>query len=227
MSNDYYSGTNEMQVSPYLSEKNLKAVLEYLFKVPIYSQKRINVYSGVFVVDYELLLPHNNQRMIVEFNGPTHYTNTATIVRDYKLRQHCKDNNIRLVEIPYFVQLTTRTVLQYFGLDIQEYIKKYQLKIDTDQPSGFLSKKIVMPYDFNCFGVERFLIDIMPCSHVMNATKEDESAEFWSTSKEIFTSLWGDRNETETELLQAFCEMLPAVTASISSLQYGLVEYPT
>lgn len=216
-----------MQISPYLSEKNLGTVLDYIFKVPVSSQKRIKTDSGVFIVDYELMLPHNNQIMFVEFNGPTHYTKTETIIRDYRLRQHCEDNNIRLVEIPYFVQLTHHTILQYFGLDIKEYVDKYQLKIDTDQPSGFLSKKIVMPYDFNILGVERFLVDIMPCSHVMNATKEDKLAEFWSTSKEIFVSLWEDRNERETELLSQFCENLPTVLTSISRFQYGLVEYPT
>lgn len=145
---------NTFNISPYLSEKNLYDVLSFVFvNNTINKQVRIKDGDKTYVVDYSVILS-NGDLMLVEFNGYHHYTNTKTIVRDYALREYCIKNNIKLVELPYFVQLSNHNFSKYFGINLTDK------NITTDQKSGFIASKIVLPYDYCLMGVNRFMADI-------------------------------------------------------------------
>ena len=217
-----------MKISPYLTEKNLKDVLSYIFNTEIKPQARIKYEDMTLIIDYSLVLPHNQQLMFVEFNGPRHYTQTKTIMRDYFLRSYCLKNNIRLVEIPYFVQLTNYNIAQYFGIDVEEhYLDKNNLIVETNQLSGFLEKRIILPYDYCLFGMQRFCYDMMPISHVLNGSDQDNNAEFWTTGKEIFASLWENRSDDEIMCLQMLLDEISNDETIGANFAMTLTHYPT
>lgn len=179
-------------IEPYLNETNLKDVLEFIFETEIKRQFSIHTYRTARV-DYYFELPHNKQKVFVEFNGIRHYTLTDNIQRDYMLRCYAKEENIRLVEIPYFVQLTNYTIPQYFGWEVEQYLEGKE--IITPIECGFHEKKIVLPWDFCVKGLERFAKDMQPISHVQNSNYEiDKDAEFWKTPQQIWNSLHNRSN---------------------------------
>jgi len=189
-------------ITPYLNEKNLKDVLEFVFETEIRPQTKFKFFR-TFRVDYSFVLPHNNQTVFVEFNGPRHYTNTNNICRDYQIRDFCKFENIRLVEIPYFVQLNNYSIPQYFGWDVEQYLEDKE--VITPIESGFHEKKIVLPWDFCISGLMRFEKDMQPISHVQNSNnKDDDDAEFWRTSKQIWMSIHNRPDDMDLAHLEAF-----------------------
>lgn len=177
---------NTLNIVPYLSETNLYTVLSFAFDdATITRQNRITINDKVFIIDYTVKFP-DNKLMFVEFNGYHHYTTTKAIMRDYTLRDYCFTNDIILVEIPYFVQLFTHNFSKYFH---RELVGK---NITTNQPSGFIVSKIVLPYDYCPLGIDRFLNDI---------SISDQ------TSEEILNSLIG-RNEVEVYSLKTLYDSL-------------------
>lgn len=192
-------------IEPYLNEGNLKNVLEFVFETEIKKQTSIYTYRTARI-DYSFELPHNKQSVFVEFNGSRHYTLTDNIQRDYMVRCYVNKNNIRLVEIPYFVQLDNYTIPQYFGLDTEQYLENKE--VTTPIESGFHEKKIVLPWDFCITGLERFAKDISPISHVINSNnKDDTEARFYRTPKQIWKSLYA-RPDNDKFNMQIFLESL-------------------
>lgn len=209
------------KITPHLSENNLGEVLTEIFGIVPESQTRIKVHNNTLVVDYTLKMPHNEQLVYIEFNGPTHYTRSKTITRDYALREHCVANGIRLVEIPYFVQLSDYTIEQFFGEDVYDVYLKGRLEITSDISSGFISKNIILPYDFNVVGLSRYNEDIQPISQVKGVYQKD-GGEYWITSREIFKSLYS-RSNAEINLLES---MLP-ILKNISTITQSFIIYPS
>lgn len=81
--------------------------------------------SGYVIVDFKLT--YNNLPIIIEYNGEQHYKNIPffhktldsfekQIKRDEELRNYCKNNEIKLIEIPYIVEdvssFLTKTVIE-------------------------------------------------------------------------------------------------------------------
>jgi hypothetical protein len=172
-------------------------------------------------VDYSLIMPHNGQLLFVEFNGPTHYTQSKTIYRDYMLRDYCYHNDIRLVEIPYFVQLNDYTICEYFGDDVFDFYIKDRIEITTPIPSGFIEKKIILPYDYCTLGLLRFQEDINPSTSKVKTGYETD-AEFSQTAKEIYHSICM-RSQDEIELM----DYMIGNTCDNRSLTEFLKHYPT
>lgn len=188
-------------IDPYLSEKNLEDVLSNIFEVQIERQVSVKIADRNLRVDYALKMPHNNQMLVVEFNGPTHYTSTKTIIRDYLLRDYCKLNNFRLVEIPYFIQLNEYTVEEYFGKDVFEYYIENNISFSNTIDSGFHEKKIVLPYDYCLLGLQRFREDMETSCKVKAGYELDE--EYGLTSKKIYYSIC-DRSDDEIIMFDEF-----------------------
>lgn len=88
-----------------ISEKTLGDVIVVLF--PHHSsltpQKRFKGNNQIFVVDYFLEI--DDDKIVFEFDGPTHFTNSKTQQRDIHLETFCQTNNYTLVRIPYFIQI--------------------------------------------------------------------------------------------------------------------------
>jgi hypothetical protein len=158
-------------IQPYLTEQNLKGVLEFIFDdCNIQSQvtlkkdsynKEIYDFESIksFRVDYLIETP-NHGTYIIEFNGQQHYTKTERIMRDCDLKSLCKNNDFILIEIPYFVQLTNEIIYRLFDDNFYNHYMKNK-KITTEYTSGFHEKNIVYPYDFCFLGLQRFIQDYM------------------------------------------------------------------
>lgn len=135
------------------------------------------------------------------------------------MREYCSKNNIRLIEIPYFIQLTNNTFLQHFGCDFEYILDNVQLT--SDIPSGFISKNIVLPCDFNLLGLYRFYSEyatigykIHGCLYGVTLQEEFESYE---SAKQIYSSIW-ERSREECLAMQTIFEKLN---------MEGMFHYPT
>lgn len=143
-----------------LSEENLYDVLCFIFeqdKNLIQKHKRLIDNNRYYIVDY--YFENNDIKVAFEFDGPTHYMQTKTQLRDIDLKIFCENNDIHLVRFPYFIQIDDGTLSYY----LPEYIwdkylwenEKY-LNIKSFYKHGFWDKKIIYPADFNAFGWKLF-----------------------------------------------------------------------
>ena len=96
----------------------------------------------------------DNLKFGVEFDGYQHYTSSRQILADERKLNLCKTCNIKLIRIPYFVQLSKDVIKLLFDLDIKEFEQIY--------PHGFVSKKstMVYPADYCWLGIEKFKNDL-------------------------------------------------------------------
>lgn len=130
-----------------LSEKNLYEVAQIAYPGAIIkSQKRISVCNKIMIIDYEVI--YNNSVIFLEFDGPTHYTSSKTQLRDITLAGYCDVENIELIRLPYFLQITKDNSKGVFGKAID---------ITSRYLSGFVDDKITYPGDFNPYGWGLFL----------------------------------------------------------------------
>ena len=213
----------KLHISPYLSEGRLSDVIQFVFETEATKQRQVTVPdAGRLRVDASFSLP-SGQDVFVEFNGPTHYTSTKVIQRDYALRRFCAEGNIRLVEIPYFVQINNYSVEKLFGQAVSTFMSGKVITSATQ--SGFIVRPIVMPYDFCLLGIGRFTKDLLPDASVQNGDQLDVGAEFWGISVDIWQSLRpGYLSDKEYSLLQAALSASETYTDSIGQL---LSNFPT
>lgn len=169
-----------------LSEKNLPDLIKTLFpgfKDKVTTQKRIKgLYNETMIID--TILETDNHTFFFEFDGPTHYQQTKTQIRDQNLKEYCKVFRIKLVRFPYFAQFGKYDVGAYFSDDIS---KQYDLEtfaefIDCEYEWGFHDPKIVYPSDFNQTGWKLFF------EFYEDLAKRDK---FYNMGK-IYDSLVGD-----------------------------------
>jgi very-short-patch-repair endonuclease len=132
--------------SNYLTEDNLELCLNEIFKCKFIRNKSFNK-----TCRYRPDFRNDNLKLIIEFDGPFHYTQAKTIITDEKKNQIYKNFGYRIIRIPYFIQLNKETILNIFGI-----------KVDCDClfPHGFIDPKTVLPVDFCQLGIERFKKDL-------------------------------------------------------------------
>lgn len=85
-------------------------------------------------------------KVVVEFDGDEHYRNTMKIKADREKDAIAVEQGLRVVRIPYWVQLDAVTSRHYFGIDAD---------IRQDFPHGFIVTK-VFPASYCEMGIERF-----------------------------------------------------------------------
>lgn len=96
---------------------------------------------------YEL----SGQTTVVEFDGDEHYRHTLKIKGDGEKDALALAAGHRVVRVPYWVQLTTETLLFYFGLEA---------RVIQDFPHGFIATKI-FPASFCEMGISRFRQELL------------------------------------------------------------------
>lgn len=132
----------------YLTEKYLGEILPILFPdEEIIHNRKVPNSDCNFRPDYRI----ESKKLIIEFNGYNHYNNSKTIFRDKTKFSLYKIMGYRVIEIPYFIQLTPKVIRFLFGKSCEEFY---------DYPHGFTSKEALLPSDFNPLGVERFDSDL-------------------------------------------------------------------
>lgn len=132
----------------FLTESRLEAALEYLWPQETFINNKIVPNSGV---SYRPDFRCDNLKLIVEFDGSQHYTQTKVILRDFAKDEIYGKMGYKIVRIPYFVQLETKTIKLFFGLGCEK---------EPEFPHGFISKSSTLPADFCELGIERFLKDL-------------------------------------------------------------------
>lgn len=141
----------------YLTEQKVEEVLRRILPsdVIIETQKCFKIDGKRHIVDF--YFAYKGQEVIVEFNGMRHFNTMNTIARDRRLRRHCKQQGIKVVEIPYYVQLNFRNIPALFsGVKLNEtYQTDY---FDVEYPDGFwaVNTTCILPHDFNIEGLHEY-----------------------------------------------------------------------
>jgi len=114
--------------------------------------------------DYEVR--KGGKTYIIEYNGDQHYRDPNVILRDLAKADISKRMGKIVVEIPYFIQLTTETFKVFFG-------EKFE--IETTFPHGFIASKM-LPSSFCPIGYNRAVIELglMPPKVVSDVMKSLE-----------------------------------------------------
>lgn len=86
----------------------------------------------------------------VEFDGDSHYRDPIVIFRDWIKDRTAAELGMKVVRIPYFIQLDSETFKVLFGVDFD---------IETTYPHGFVAAKF-LPASFCPKGYERALYDL-------------------------------------------------------------------
>lgn len=93
-----------------------------------------------------MVIELNGARFAVEFDGDEHYRHSLKIKADREKDSVASAGGYRVVRFPYWVQLTTKTLQHYFGLEA---------KVVQDFPHGFITTKH-FPASYCELGIERF-----------------------------------------------------------------------
>jgi len=106
-------------------------------------------------------------KIIVEFNGFRHYNSSEVIIKDISKYENYKLSGYSVIEIPYFVQLSTTVIKLLFDKDI-DYKQTYQ--------HGFIDDKALLPCDFCQLGTQRFEQDLIKfdviCKDILDSLLE-------------------------------------------------------
>lgn len=92
-----------------------------------------------------------SEQLIIEFDGYQHYNTSSVILRDRLKDVRYGEMGIKIIRIPYFVQLT-RSVQQILFNDVSSTHVVY--------PHGFINNKALLPADFCELGIKRFVQDL-------------------------------------------------------------------
>jgi very-short-patch-repair endonuclease len=139
----------------YLTEENLIEFVKEFISDDLILNK--NFLSYKFRPDILI----NNSKIIIEFDGYTHYTQPYSILKDIE-----KDNIVdicgyNIIRIPYFVQLD-KIVINYLFPQITIYK-------ESEYKHGFIDKKAILPSCFCELGIQKFIKDLETFSFI----KED------------------------------------------------------
>lgn len=133
----------------YLTEEGLKGILDIVYPDFIFTRDKIVPNSGIRNrPDYR----NEELKLIVEFDGNTHYTQTKTIVNDEKKDRVYSGMGYRIIRIPYFVQASKYIIKLLFDKDVD---------IEQSYPHGFIDKKAILPADYCSLGLKRYNNDLV------------------------------------------------------------------
>lgn len=133
----------------YLTESTLGTMLTKVFpsNTFVYNKSVPNSTNKRFRPDYRC----DELRLIVEFDGYSHYCTSKQIVNDSLKDKDYQRLGFDVVRIPYFIQISSVVLFNLFGV-----------YVDTQQtyPHGFVDKKAILPSDFCQLGINKFVDDL-------------------------------------------------------------------
>jgi hypothetical protein len=130
-------------IESYLTESKLVAALEQLVGD--------NWAGGQVILPgsrrrFDMAFRANETTLLVEYDGDDHYRDSLKIKADRQKDALAVANGMRLVRVPYWVQLDNVTVRHWFGLEAD---------IEQSFPHGFITTKL-FPASFCELGIARF-----------------------------------------------------------------------
>lgn len=141
-----------IQIDGYLTQAKLERALRQIVGVGNWRGSEVRLPTGRrrWDMSYEI----GGQATVVEFDGDEHYRHTLKIKADREKDGIACKYELRVVRVPYWVQLTNETLRYYFDLDAD---------ITQDLPHGFITTE-VFPASFCELGVIRFEkeLDLLP-----------------------------------------------------------------
>lgn len=139
----------------YLNEANLGLFLAEAYKdKTIIKNKGIPENTGIRP-DYLIL----EDKLIFEFNGPRHYTESKTVLKDVVRTKELEKHGYKVIEIPYFVQITCSYLYHLDIFDNDRFNEILKEHIFDPYLDGFI-KAEVLPADFCIAGYTRFLKEL-------------------------------------------------------------------
>lgn len=128
-------------VNDYLTESNLINWLNLIFP-DVNDWKHNKVLPGTpFKPDYY----SDELKLVVEYNGPIHYTDPNVISQDYIKYSVFEDLGYKVVELPYFVQLDKEVI---------KYLFKVDSNYESNYPQGWVDTA-VFPAAYCSLGINR------------------------------------------------------------------------
>jgi hypothetical protein len=143
-------------IEGYVEQQKLATVLRTVVGASAWRGAEVRVVAGRrqrWDMVYEA---EDGGTVAVEFDGPEHYRNSLKIKADREKDEIASRANVRIVRFPYWVQLTSETLLHYFGREA---------RVVQSFAHGFITTKL-FPASFCELGVERFVreLDELPGS---------------------------------------------------------------
>jgi hypothetical protein len=121
---------------------------------------------------FDMAFRSNDTTVLVEYDGDDHYRDTLKIKSDCEKDFLASENGMRLVRVPYWVQLDTITARHWFGLEAE---------IEQSFPHGFITTKL-FPASFCELGIARFKkeLESLPASvrDAVIASLRERTAEY-------------------------------------------------
>ena len=133
----------------YLTEDNLGDQLKIIFPNLIFTRNKKIPHSSINnrpdYVNHELML-------IVEYDGPRHYTESACILRDELKDATYTKMGYNVIRFPYFIEISSEIIKYRFNINLPNF--------KWDYPAGFIDPHVILPADFCELGIQRFLQDL-------------------------------------------------------------------
>lgn len=158
-------------IKNYLTEELLNTFLKERSLISFIHNKGIKINKIQFRPDFRA----TDNSVIIEFDGHHHFHSLERILRDRMMKNHCERNQIRLIRIPYFIQLNSEeAVRNYFSGLLWNY--------DTynNYEHGFIDSTAMLPSEFSIEGNIRYQesLSLMPESMrkcvIQSATERGE-----------------------------------------------------
>jgi len=136
-------------MSAFLTEPRLKAIAQVVF-----SSHEIRYTRKLADQPFKPDIYVPAKLLIIEFDGPRHFSSSQVILRDCTLDAWAAQHGISVVHVPYFIQIDART----FPLIFQEFLSSEleEMLLEYKYPHGFIDPRAVLPADYCYLGVQRY-----------------------------------------------------------------------
>lgn len=98
----------------------------------------------------DILIPE--RKLVIEFDGPTHYTDNNVILNDELRDKTMQELGYTIIRIPNFIQFT-KNEMQYL---FKNYIIFPDDTVYSNFPHGFWNKKVTLPSSFCTRGIIKY-----------------------------------------------------------------------
>ena len=145
----------------FLLEETLSKALDVIFPHTTDWIRNKNFRGCNFRPDYR----SDSLKLCIEVDGYRHYTKSLIINGDKNKDEIYEGAGYKVVRIPYFIQISSKTISTLFGIKVQW---------KQEHPHGFVLDEptCVLPADFCELGVQRFEEDLKKFSSIKSDIME-------------------------------------------------------
>jgi len=189
--------TKIIKYESYLTEAKLGPILEQIFENEVVVPQ-FKFGNSKFRFDYAI----PSKKLIVEYDGDSHYRDAEVIYRDEQKDELAKKNGFKVVRIPYFVQLDKDSMEDLFP-DVKGVV------VETDFEQGFLTTKI-LPASFCIDGIEKFHSNLRFFGQGSRVSKLIVTSLILKASTLGERRVFGNRRNNRVDIKHECVEYLPA-----------------